>query len=66
MSSKKPEPTVPHAGGPHGGGPKFAKPKDGKKTFLRLLSFFKPYLLILIVVAVCIIIAAEANVLGTA
>ena len=48
------------------GGPKFAKPKNTKGTFLRLLKYFKPYLLTLIIVTICIIAAAEANVYGTA
>ncbi|MCR5808637.1 MAG: ABC transporter ATP-binding protein/permease [Clostridiales bacterium] len=53
--------------GPAGrGGPKFGKPKNTKGTFLRLLRYFKGYAVILILVAVCIIIAAEANVYGTA
>ncbi|MBQ7061137.1 MAG: ABC transporter ATP-binding protein, partial [Clostridia bacterium] len=54
----------------HGPGPnnrnKFAKPKNAKGTFLRLLSYFKPYAPILLLVTVCIILAAEANVYGTA
>lgn len=48
------------------GGPKFAKPKNAKGTFLRLLKYFKPYMLTLAIVTVCIIAAAEANVYGTA
>ena len=63
--SKK-EASVPMAHGPRGGGPKFAKPKNTKGTFIRLLSYFKGYTLTLIIVAVCIIVAAEANVYGTA
>lgn len=46
--------------------PKFAKPKNTKGTFRRLLRYFRPYWPILILVTVCIIIAAEANVYGTA
>ena len=49
-----------------GGRNRFAKPKNAKGTFLRLLKYFKPYVLILILVTACIIIAAEANVYGTA
>ena len=45
--------------------PRFAKPKNTKGTFLRLIKYFKPYALILILVTACIIIAAEANVYGT-
>ncbi len=48
------------------GGPKFAKPKNTKQTFTRLLKYFKPYALTLILVTICIIAAAEANVYGTA
>lgn len=48
------------------GGMKFAKPENTKGTFLRLITYFKPYALILAIVSVCIIIAAEANVYGTA
>ncbi len=55
------------ARGPAGrGGPKFAKPKNAKRTFLRLLKYFRPYILTLIIVTACIILAAEANVYGTA
>ena len=45
---------------------RFAKPKNTKGTFLRLIKYFKPYALILLLVTVCIIVAAEANVFGTA
>ncbi|MBQ3355677.1 MAG: ABC transporter ATP-binding protein [Oscillospiraceae bacterium] len=48
------------------GGMKFAKPENTKGTFLRLITYFKRYALILVIVAVCIIIAAEASVYGTA
>lgn len=48
------------------GGPKFAKPKNTKGTFLRLIRYFRKYAATLIIVAICIIIAAEANVFGTA
>ncbi len=51
---------------PHGGKAKSMKPKNSKKTFLRLVGYFKPYIVTLIIVAVCIIVAAEANVYGTA
>lgn len=44
---------------------KFAKPKNTKGTFLRLISYFKNYAITLIIVAICIIVAAEANVYGT-
>lgn len=54
------------APGPHGQKGKFARPQNGKKTFGRLIKYFKPYLLTLIIVAVCIVAAAESNVLGTA
>ena len=49
-----------------GGRNKFAKPKNAKGTFLRLLGYFKAYKTTLAVVTVCIIIAALANVAGTA
>ena len=52
--------------GPGSRGPKFAKPKNAKGTFIRLLRYFKPYWITLLIVTVCIIIAAEANVIGTA
>ena len=45
---------------------KFAKPKNAKSAFLRLIKYFRGYAAILVVVAICIIIAAEANVYGTA
>ena len=45
---------------------KFAKPKNAKGTFLRLIKYFRGYIPILIIVTVCIILAAEANVYGTA
>ncbi len=45
---------------------KFAKPKNAKGTFLRLLGYFKNYKATLIVVVLCIIVAALANVAGTA
>ena len=45
---------------------KFAKPKNAKGTFLRLLGYFKNYKATLAIVVVCIIIAALANVTGTA
>ncbi|MCR5611693.1 MAG: ABC transporter ATP-binding protein/permease [Clostridiales bacterium] len=45
---------------------RFAKPKNAKGTFLRLLGYFKRYKAILAVVVVCIIVAALANVAGTA
>ncbi len=48
------------------GGPKFAKPKNAKGTFTRLITYFKRYLPILLIVVVCIIAAAGANVYGTA
>lgn len=64
MSSKKSSTVKAH--GPHGGNAKFAKPKNSKKTFRRLIGYFKPYLLTIIIVAICIIVAAEANVYGTA
>ena len=64
MSKKEASTPVVH--GPRGGGPKFAKPKNAKGTFRRLLGYFKGYTATLIIVAVCIIIAAEANVYGTA
>ncbi|MBO4383942.1 MAG: ABC transporter ATP-binding protein [Clostridia bacterium] len=55
---------------PRGPGPnnrnRFAKPKNAKGTFLRLLGYFKRYKAILAVVIVCIIVAALANVAGTA
>ena len=62
MSKKENTPTI------HGprGGMKFAKPKNTKGTFVRLLKYFKSYIVTLIIVTVCIIAAAEANVYGTA
>ncbi|MBO4879804.1 MAG: ABC transporter ATP-binding protein [Clostridia bacterium] len=45
---------------------RFAKPKNAKGTFLRLLGYFKNYKATLAVVVFCIIIAALANVTGTA
>lgn len=52
--------------GPHGGQNNFARPQNAKKTFARLFSYFKPYAVTLILVAICIIITALANVYGTA
>ena len=66
MSESKHSSSAREVRGPGRGGPKFAKPKNAKGTFLRLLKYFKGYAVILVIVAVCIIIAAEANVYGTA
>lgn len=45
---------------------RFAKPKNTKGTFLRLIKYFGRYAWTLVIVAICIIVAAEANVYGTA
>ena len=67
MSESRKAPSVREMRGPGPGrGPKFAKPDNAKGTFARLLKYFRGYAVILAIVAVCIIIAAEANVYGTA
>ena len=44
---------------------KARKPKDTKKTIGRILRYLGDYKLLLIIVAICIIISALANVAGT-
>ncbi len=43
----------------------FAKPKDVKGTFLRLLSYLKPHLPVMIAVILCMIVSSLGGVLGT-
>lgn len=64
-SAPKASDRIPRGPGPNGRN-RFAKPKNAKGTFLRLLSYFRRYKAILAVVIVCIIVAALANVAGTA
>ena len=66
MSGNKGNETAREVRGPGHSGPKFAKPVNTKGTFTRLLKYFRSYAAIIVLVAVCIIIAAEANVYGTA
>ena len=51
--------------GPHGNKGKMEKPQNTKKTIGRILSYLGNYKYLLIVVAVCIVVSALANVAGT-
>lgn len=44
---------------------KHGRPKNAKKTLLRLLGYLRPYLKVLVLVALCMILAAVATVLGS-